>query len=41
MSHGFQALVDPYAMVEAALPGMVVVALNRLCAALEDDEAEM
>jgi hypothetical protein len=41
MRLGFRALVDPHATVEASSPGMLVVALNRLSAALKDDGAEM
>ena len=41
MRQGFRALVDPHATVEASSPGMLVVALNRLCAALHGDQAEM
>lgn len=41
MRQGFRALVDPHATVEASSPGMLVVALNRLCVALKDDQAEM
>lgn len=41
MRQGFRALVYPHATVEASSPGMLVVALNRLCAALHDDQAEM
>lgn len=41
MRRGFRALVDQHASVEASSPGMLVVALNRLCAALKDDQAEM
>lgn len=41
MRQGFRALVDPHATVEASSPGMLVVALNRLSAALKDDQAEM
>lgn len=41
MRHGFRALVDPHATVEASSPGMLVVALNRLSAALKDDQAAM
>lgn len=41
MRRGFRALIDAPAAVEASSPGMLVVALNRLCAALKDDEAEM
>lgn len=41
MRQGFRALVDPHATVEASSPGMLVVALNRLSAALKDDGAEM
>lgn len=40
MRKGFRALVDPHATVEASSPGMLVVALNRLGAAMKDD-AEM
>ena len=41
MREGFRALVDPHATVEASSPGMLVVALNRLSAALKDDQTEM
>lgn len=41
MRRGFRALVDQHASVEASSPGMLVVALNRLCVALKDDQAEM
>ncbi len=41
MRRGFRALLDPHAAVEASSPGMLVVALNRLCAALKVDQAEM
>lgn len=41
MREGFRALVDPHATVEASSQGMLVVALNRLCAALKGDQAEM
>ncbi|BCB17896.1 hypothetical protein [Bosea sp. ANAM02] len=41
MRLGFRTLVDPHATVEASSPGMLVVALNRLCVALKDDQAEM
>lgn len=42
MHQGFRALVDASEdMVEAASPGLLVVALNRLCAALADDDATM
>lgn len=41
MRQSFRALVDPHATVEASSPGMLVVALNRLSAALKDDQAEM
>lgn len=41
MRQGFRALVDPHATVEASSPGMLVVALNRLCVALKDDQGEM
>ncbi len=41
MRLGFRALVDQHTTVEASSPGMLVVALNRLCVALKDDQAEM
>lgn len=42
MRQGFRALVDPSEdMVEASSPGLLVVALNRLCAALAEDDATM
>lgn len=41
MRRGFRALVDQHATVDATSPGMLVVALNRLCVALKDDQAEM
>ncbi|CAH1656958.1 conserved hypothetical protein [Hyphomicrobiales bacterium] len=41
MRQGFRALVDQHARVEASSPGMLVVALNRLCTALKDDQAQM
>jgi hypothetical protein len=41
MRRGFRALVDQHDSVEASSPGMLVVALNRLCVALKGDQAEM
>lgn len=41
MRRSFRALVDQHATVEVSSPGMLVVALNRLCVALKDDRAEM
>lgn len=41
MRRAFGALVAGQEEVEAASPGMLVVALNRLCAALNKDESPM
>lgn len=42
MRHGFRALVDPSEdRVRATAPGFLIVALNRLCAALKDDASVM
>lgn len=41
MRRAFGALVAGQEMVEAASPGMLVVALNRLCAALQSDDTPM
>lgn len=41
MRRAFGALVAGQEMVEAASPGMLVVALNRLCAALQKDDDPM
>jgi hypothetical protein len=41
MRRAFGALVAGQEVVEAASPGMLVVALNRLCAALQTDESPM
>lgn len=42
MRQAFRALVDPNGQtIEASSPGLLVVALNRLCVALEADSAVM
>ncbi|PZR81194.1 MAG: hypothetical protein DI537_38425 [Stutzerimonas stutzeri] len=41
MRRAFSALVAGQEAVEAASPGMLVVALNRLCAALQKDDHPM
>lgn len=42
MREAFRALVDPNEQtIEASSPGLLVVALNRLCVALEADSAVM
>ncbi|MDU0343180.1 hypothetical protein [Bosea rubneri] len=41
MRQAFGALVAGQEAVEAASPGMLVVALNRLCAALQKDDGVM
>ena len=41
MRRGFCALVDQHDTVEASSPGMLVVALNRLCVSLKNDQAEL
>ncbi|WP_377840161.1 hypothetical protein [Bosea sp. UC22_33] len=41
MREGFRALVNPHATFKTASPGMLIVALNRLCLALNEDQVEM
>lgn len=42
MRQGFRALVDTKEdTVQATSPGLLIVALNKLCAALADDDATM
>lgn len=42
MRQGFRALVDPHEdRMESTSPGLLVVALNRLCAALQKDAHPM
>ncbi|MCR4524627.1 hypothetical protein [Bosea sp. 47.2.35] len=41
MREGFRALVNPHATFKTGSPGLLIVALNRLCVVLKDDSAEM